>query len=372
MSVGQVLQRSLRTTDTLARRGGDVFAVLLPKADRTEAEIVGDKLVRAVREATTPLGDAASRSVTASVGVVLLEGAAELTADGVLIDAELATGDAKAAGGDRFAFFQLERHASRRALARRAWIDRIGDALDDSLALVAQPIADAQTGVVVAHELLLQMAGEDGALIAPAAFVPTARKHGLVAQMDRWVARRAIALLAQRPQATTPLAVQVSAGALADTALIPDVADALAETGVPADLLWFQLSEAFAVADLPRARAFAEQVTQLGCRFTLDGFGAELGNFAHLRELPSEGVTFDAALVRRCVTSAADRMMIEALVRAVHALGRRTIADGVDDAETHALLRALGIDAVQGRHVGEPSPLAQTFVAAPPAPTLAA
>lgn len=362
-SVARVLRRRLRTTDTVARLGGDEFAVLLPKADRREAEIVARRLVEAVRAQADPSDSGASR-VTISVGVAVLEGCGELTAEAAVVDADLAMYDAKDAGGDGYAFFSADVHAQTRARTRTTWRDRIVDALaNDRFDLVAQPVLDTHTGATVQHELLLRMAGPNGTLIPPAAFLSIAERDGLIVAIDQWVARRAIGLLAELEDrgAATRLEVNISGRSLGDATLLAGIAAELRSSGVDPRNLVFEIPETAAVADVQLARAFAQHVQGLGCQFAIDDFGAGLGSLYYLKHLPFDQLKLDGELVEHCARNPADRLLIESAVRVVHGLGRTAVAEQVGDAETHALLIALGVDLVQGHHFAMPQPLATAF-----------
>ncbi|MDW5595702.1 EAL domain-containing protein [Conexibacter stalactiti] len=362
-SVARVLRRRLRTTDTLARLGGDEFAVLLPKADRREAAIVARRLVEAVRAQADPAGERAE-AVTISVGVTVLDEHGELTAEGAMVDADLAMYDAKDAGGDGFAFFAADEHAAARARTRTTWRDRIVDALaHDRFALVAQPVLDARSGATVQHELLLRMTGPHGTLIPPAAFLSIAERDGLIVAIDQWVVRNAIALLAELEQrgAATRLEINISGRSLGDATLLALIAGELRRTGVEPSNLLFEIPETAAVADVQLARTFAQHVQGLGCQFAIDDFGAGLGSLYYLKHLPFDALKLDGELVEHCARNPADRLLVESAVKVVHGLGRTAIAEQVGDAETHALLRELGVDLVQGHHFGMPLPLSAAF-----------
>jgi EAL domain-containing protein (putative c-di-GMP-specific phosphodiesterase class I) len=344
--------------------GGDEFAVLLPKADRREAEIVARRLVEAVRAQADP-GDAShAGAVTISIGVTVLDERAELTAEAALVDADLAMYDAKDAGGDGFAIFAADVHASTRARTRTTWRDRIVDALaNDGFTLVAQPVLDTRTGAPFQHELLLRMTGPGGTLIPPAAFLSIAERDGLIVAIDQWVTRSAISLLAQLEAGggATRLEVNVSGRSLGDATLMAGIADALNTTGVDPRNLIFEIPETAAVADVQLVRAFAQFVQSLGCQFAIDDFGAGLGSLFYLKHLSFDMLKLDGELVAHCTRNPADRLLIESTVRVVHGLGRTAIAEHVGDAETHELLRTLGVDLVQGHCFAMPQPLDTAF-----------
>ncbi|MDO8212113.1 bifunctional diguanylate cyclase/phosphodiesterase [Conexibacter sp. CPCC 206217] len=363
-SVARVLRRRLRTTDTLARLGGDEFAVLLPKADRREAEIVARRLVEAIRAQADPANDERTGAVTISVGAAVLDERETLSAEAAMVDADLAMYDAKDAGGDGYAFFTAEVHAATRARARTTWRDRIVDALaNDRFALVAQPVLDAQSGKTVQHELLLRMTGPHGTLIPPAAFLSIAERDGLIVAIDQWVVRRAIGLLAELEQRgeATRLEVNISGRSISDATLLALIAGELKRTGADPRNLVFEIPETAAVADVQLARAFAQHVQGLGCQFAIDDFGAGLASLYYLKHLPFDALKLDGELVGHCTRNPADRLLIESAVNVVHGLGRSAIAEQVGDAETHALLRELGVNLVQGHHFGMPLPLDAAF-----------
>jgi EAL domain-containing protein (putative c-di-GMP-specific phosphodiesterase class I) len=120
-----------------------------------------------------------------------------------------------------------------------------------------------------------------------------------------------------------------------------------------------EVTEATAVANIPRAQQFAARLAELGCRFALDDFGAGFGSFYYLKHLPFDLLKIDGEFVRSCTTSQTDQLLIRAAVDIARGLGKKTIAEYVGDVETVELLRELGVDYAQGFHIGRPAPLVQ-------------
>ncbi|MDX6679602.1 MAG: hypothetical protein QOE31_3654, partial [Solirubrobacteraceae bacterium] len=270
LSVAAILQDRLRESDTLARLGGDEFAVLLPHADPADAERVAAALVRAVREEATVVAGDRPRRVTMSVGIAPF-GRAGLSSEELLIEADLAMYEAKEAGRDRYCVVSSGVRVPERIRGRVSWLDRVRAALDDDrFVLHAQPIRDLRTGEVAQHELLLRMCGDDGELITPGKFLPLAERLGLAPEIDRWVAGRAIELLASDPGGYVALEVNLFGPSLNDTALLHLIEAEIARANVDPRRLIFEITETAAVANIPLARRFAERLTQLGCRFALD------------------------------------------------------------------------------------------------------
>ena len=353
-----VLRSRLRETDVLARLGGDEFAILLPRTDAHGARLVAEDLLESLRCATVELGRH-TRSLTASAGIAMFE-SQEKGAEAVLMNADLAMYDAKNGGRDRAELYATDEQDSSRMKSRVTWAQRIGAALQHGgLTLLAQPIFELATRRVSQYELLLRMRDEAGDLIPPAAFLPVAERLGMVQEIDRWVTTRAIAMLADAHANGTELALEVNLSGLSigDPDLLALVDQELARTSVPPGNLIFEVTETAAVTNMSRASRFAEDLTRLGCRFTLDDFGAGYGSFYYLKHLPFDFLKIDGEFVKGCRVSKTDRLLIKAAVDIASGMGKRTIAELVGDETTVALLTRLGVDYGQGFHLGRPAPL---------------
>ena len=359
LSVAALLQYRLRETDTLARLGGDEFAILLPNVDPGEAEHVAGELVRAVREeATVAAGDRRQR-VTTSVGIARF-GRADLNGEELLIEADLAMYEAKEAGRDRYAVVSPHAERPERIRERVSWLERLRTALaEERFVLHAQPIRDLRTGKIGQHELLIRMLGDNDELIGPGAFLPLAERFGLAPEIDCWVARQAIELLADDPGGHIALEINLSGLSLNDTRLLGVIETELARTNVDPRRLVFEITETAAVANIPLARRFAERLTQLGCRFALDDFGAGFGSFYYLKHLPFDYLKIDGEFVSGCLGNRTDQLVIEAVVRIARGLGKETVAEFVSDPQLEQFVRSQGVDYAQGFHVGRPVPITE-------------
>jgi diguanylate cyclase (GGDEF)-like protein/PAS domain S-box-containing protein len=359
-SISSVLRGRSRATDVIARLGGDEFAVLLVDADAAKAEKVAADLAEAVRRNVITVGDRPLR-VTASIGVAPLRQRA-LTAEEVLMEADIAMYRAKEAGRDRYAVYTPE--AARRVgvTAGLTWVERIRRALDEHLfVLYAQPILDLASGRVSHVELLLRMRGEQGDVVLPGAFLPPAERFGLIQEIDRWVVREAIQLIVdQRDQGhalETLVAINLSGRSVGDPGLPDLIEQELAAKRVGAASLVFEITETSAIANMEEARRFADRLAKLGCRLALDDFGAGFGSFYYLKYLPLDYLKIDGDFITNLPRSAVDQRMVKAMVDVARALGMRTIAEFVGDEPTLALLPRLGVDYAQGFHIGGPAPI---------------
>jgi diguanylate cyclase (GGDEF)-like protein/PAS domain S-box-containing protein len=357
-SVARLLTGRLRATDMLARLGGDEFAILLPTAGEEDARKVASQLLEALREHAVQL-EGRPITVTASIGVVCFGPDAE-NADELLAEADREMYVAKDAGRDR-AEFARPGATAERPPARLDWEHRIHEALERQLfVLHLQPIIDLRSGEVAQHELLLRMqakegdGSEPGDLIPPNAFLGVAERLGLIHSIDRWVVGEALRLLEQRPG--LKLEVNLSALSIDDELLLAHIGQRLSETMVDPSRLILEITETAAIGDVETARRFAAGLHDLGVSLALDDFGTGFGSFYYLKHLPADYLKIDGDFVQS-PRSTTDELVIESIVRIASGLGKRTIAEHVEDEQTVEAMREMGVDYAQGYHLGAPGPL---------------
>ena len=368
-----VLARALRDgldeRCAIARLGGDEVAILVPDGDPVAA---GERVLDAVRAQRVASPSGRLRAVSASLGIARCEDA-DVTADDLLANADLAMYEAKDAGRDRAVVYAPTRHSSARVEGRISWPDIIRDGLDENrFVLQAQPIMCLATGDTGQFELLLRLRDPFGELISPAAFLPAAERYDLMGAIDRWVVSRSIAMLAEENRRGRHLTfeINISGRSTGDPDLLALIEGELRTHEVEPSQVIFEITETTAVANIPRAQQFAHRLAALGCRFALDDFGAAFASFYYLKHLPFDYLKIDGEFVRGCVTDRTDQLVIQAVVDIARGLGKRTVAEMVGDEETLELVRELGVDYVQGFHLGRPAPLARWLVERRPAASL--
>jgi diguanylate cyclase (GGDEF)-like protein/PAS domain S-box-containing protein len=375
--VARLLAKRLRKTDVLGRLGGDEFAMLLAGVSREEAERVLAELLLVVRDQSVVVEGGHPIGLTASAGIALFDGGTPLSGEELLVSADIAMYDAKEAGRDRHAISVKTELRQAQMTERMAWSQRMRDALErDSFVLFQQPVVDLVTGLPKSHELLLRMRGDDGALIPPATFLPIAERSGLIAEIDRWVTRRAIKVITEQGAMGRKLrlAVNLSGASVSDPALLELIEHDLAAMAPPPGSLVFEVTETAAIVNLDCARAFAATLAELGYELALDDFGAGFGSFYYLKRLPFDYLKIDGDFIRQLTTSHQDQLVVRAIVEIARGLGKRTVAEFVGDEETMELLRQLGVDDGQGFHIGRPAPLEELLAQLDPGldPELAA
>jgi diguanylate cyclase (GGDEF)-like protein/PAS domain S-box-containing protein len=357
-----LLSDQLDSSDVIARVGGDEFGVLLPKADGGEALQVARKLLGELRGGAINVDG--NRRLTASIGLATFEDRRGVTADEMIVDAELAMYDAKEGGRDRTALFGSEHyaHAPTPMKGRVTWAQRVSSALDeDRFTLLAQPIIDFHTGRVAQYELLLRMTDDRGDLIPPGPFLSVAERLDLIHQIDAWVVASGIQLLTELGPEGKDVAVEInlSGRSLGEPELLDLIDTELRNARVSPERIIFEVTETAAISSIAQARAFGDQLSEIGCRFALDDFGAGFGSFYYLKHLMFDFLKIDGEFVRDCRADHTDQLVIQAVVDIARGMGKRTIAEFVGDDETAKLLARMGVDYGQGYHLGIPAPLGE-------------
>ncbi len=358
--VAKVLAARLRESDVLARLGGDEFAVLLPKADVAAGQRVARDLLGALRAERITVPGTSDRTITASIGVALFERGEGLSGEDVLVSADLAMYDAKEAGRNQVVVHSADEHAQVRMQGRVTWAQRIRVAIDEGrFTLVAQPILDLETGIVTQFEVLLRMLDDDGDMIPPSAFLSTAERLGMIQEIDAIVVSRAIRAVAAAGDAiaATRVEINLSGGSMGDPQILRLIERELHETGLDPARVIFEITETAAIANIAKARDFANELAKLGCRFALDDFGAGFGSFYYLKHVHFDILKIDGEFVRDACGTRTDRLVIQSVVAIARGLGKQTVAEHVGDDATVALLRELGVDYGQGYFLGKPRPL---------------
>ncbi len=261
---------------------------------------------------------------------------------------------------------QAERLADRdqrrrsRVDVSRGWRQRLQRAIDnEGFVLLAQPIVPVCSAGPPRFELLLRMPDDNGELIAPGTFLGYAERFGLIQQIDAWVMTQAVRLLHdhQAQGNDISLAINISGKTLNAGTIGGRLQSLLNASPVPAGRLMLELTETAAIANIDRARGLAHYLRELGCRLSLDDFGAGFATFYYLKHLEFDCIKIDGEFIKRLPRTPSDRLIVRAVVDIARGLGAETIAECVQDDETLALLRDLGVDYAQGYHTGRPASL---------------
>jgi diguanylate cyclase (GGDEF)-like protein len=353
--VAEILRERVRNTDIVARLSGDEFAVLVPQTDTAGALQLGEDLRSQVAESFAT--DSEQGVATISIGITMFGGKSDAGAEAVLVAADQAMYRAKEEGRNQVALFQDPAPNEVRAQRNQTTSARIRDALtQDRLSLATQPIRSLASGGIERYELLLRMTGENGELLPARSFIEVAERSGMVQELDRWVVARALELLAEREQAGEPVSLHVnlSGASLTDISVLEFIERRLDEGDADPGRCTFEITNTAQVDDYETAAGFADRLTEFGCEVAIDDYGAGFSPFHYLKRIPFDVIKIDGAFIRDMPRNDADQLTVKAIVEIARGLGKRTIAEFVQDDETTQMLREYGVDMAQGYHLGRP------------------
>ncbi|MGO1077353.1 PAS domain-containing protein [Inquilinus sp. CA228] len=362
--VANLLRRRGREGDLVARLGGDEFALLLRDCAIGDGVTIARQIIRAVAGLRFTWDDKAY-PIGASIGLTVV--AADGTrADELLSQADVACYTAKTAGRSRASVYGGDGSAAQRHRREIQVAAGIRDAIEaNRFRLFAQEIRDLRPGAPQARhfEILLRMQDDNGDLVAPAGFIPASERYDLMGNIDRWVIRTALHGYGPQLRAAPDLSIGInlSANTLDDPFLWPFLKEELAASGLASGRLHLEITETAVINNLAAASRFVAKARAAGCAVVLDDFGSGLSSFAYLRQFPVDGLKIDGGFIRQITTSAVDRAIVESINAIGHRLGAVTVAEQVEDDETLALVRAMGIDQAQGFAVERPRPLESLF-----------
>ena len=374
VEISQQMRARLRDMDLLARLGGDEFAIILRNVADDNVLNTAESF-REILERYTFVHGGSQYRIYGSIGVALINADTQSSGE-VLANADIACHVAKNKGRNQTHVYAPDGDAKLVMNADLGWSARLQEALkSDHFVLHFQPIVPlhgldpaslSDAGFLCAGDALLEngvLHGEallrltdDAGEILPNAFLPTAERFGLMPQIDLWVIRHVIAQLAelQRRRVRACISVNLSGHTLDDERLVPEIMELLATHRVDPQSIVFEITETNAIANIEAAQRLIAELRAHGCRFALDDFGSGFSSFHHLRHLPVDFVKIDGQFVRGMVQNPDDRAIVMSINDIAHSLGKRTVAEFVEDREILELLIECGVDYAQGNYISPP------------------
>jgi diguanylate cyclase (GGDEF)-like protein len=348
--MGERLSGALRPTDALVRLGGDEFAAVLLDADAECAEAIAGRLSSSLADAFAL--DTVSVKVDASIGIALAPEHA-CDAQTLVSCADLAMYRAKSSG-EPFAMYE-ETFADGGDLLRLA--EELNAALEHGdLRLHYQPQLNLRTGEALASEVLIRWEHPTLGSIPPLKFLPLAEQAGLMGSLTGWVLEESLKQCAKwRAEGSQrAVSVNVSPSNLLEPGFITLVKDQLARNSLPAEALVLEITETSIITDFERAKVVIDALSEFGVVVSVDDFGTGFTSLAYLSSLAVRELKLDQTFTTHVAHR--DKQLVRSTIELGHALGLRVVAEGVEDAETLALLTELGCDIGQGFFIGVPEP----------------
>jgi diguanylate cyclase len=341
--------------DTVARIGGDEFAILLPDVSTIAKAMRIAENLRQALEISFQVEEV-ELEVEASIGVVL-SGEHGTDAETLLQHADVAMYVAKTRNIGVFAYStDIDGHSPERL----ALLGDLRRALEmREIVLYYQPKISVATGEIVGVEALARWEHPTRGLVYPDAFIPAAEHTGLIGPFTSYVLGAALTQARVWADEGTPLAVSVNLSGrnLLDEQLPAEVADLLAAHGVPASLLELEVTESAIMLDPVRARRLLQSLSDLGVTLSIDDFGAGYTSLSQLKTLPIDELKIDRSFVMTMTSDARDALIVHSVIELGQNLGLNIVAEGVEAAEALAALRVFGCDIAQGYHIARPAPV---------------
>jgi diguanylate cyclase (GGDEF)-like protein len=355
------LRACLRAGDTVARFGGDEFAILVDElSSPRDAVITAERLLRQLAQ---PFAIADSEvALSASIGVAV-EGAGGASAAELLRNADAAKGEAKQAGKGRVTEFRDRMQADGLKVLDLE-VDLRGALERGEICGHFQPVVELRTGRVVAYEALARWHHPKRGLLPAASFIPLAASLGLLGAVDRKVLHQtclAARALAARlsPGDAVPVHFNLALSRLREAGVVPEIAGILAESGVTGGQLVFEIAEEAVLRDSAGISARLADLKGLGVRLALDGFGTRYASLSQLQHFPFDTVKIDRVFIDGLGHDRAAHSLVQAIVRLADSLAIAVIAEGIErKAQADALLQ-LGCRYGQGWLLGAVQPLEQ-------------
>jgi diguanylate cyclase (GGDEF)-like protein/PAS domain S-box-containing protein len=352
--VGPRLGGVLRGVDTIARLGGDEFAVLLPDVHGVDdAANVAASLLAALAAPFKIEG--VDMDVEASIGVVI-SGEHGTDAITLMQHADIAMYIAKT---QHLGVFTYNPATDGHSATKLAMVGDLRRALDrHELVLYYQPKVSVTTGDLVGAEALVRWQHPEQGLVFPDAFIPLAERTGLIGPLTQYVLDAALTqariwLDAGRP---VPIAVNLSARNLHDEHFADKVAALLVAHDVPAALFELEVTESAIMIDPVRARQTLEHLSAIGCRLSIDDFGAGYTSLSQLTSMPISEIKIDRSFVMRMADDPSSALIVSSVVELGHNLGMTLVAEGVETKGNLTELAGLGCDVAQGYHLSRAIP----------------
>ena len=353
-----ILRESVRAADTVARIGGDEFAILCEMKRKSDAEAIAQRIIQRLESPFRVQGR--EIIVSASIGIAISKvgrQSPEAAADQLINNADLAMYGAKARGGGTYVAFDpaiqvTDRSENELMTALRHCVER------GELRLHYQPIVTLWTQAIHGFEALLRWQHPERGLLAPAAFIHLAEQTGDIVAMGRWVLQEACGE-ARRWQQYCPsdpplrISVNISPRQLRDPGLVQDVATALRDSGLDPHSLILEMTESAILKGEDMVHALFE-LRELGVELAIDDFGSGYSSLSYLATLPVNIIKLDKPFVDSLLASREDAEVVRTIADLARRLGLQTVAEGVELAQQWTQLQEFGYDYGQGYYYARP------------------
>ncbi len=358
--MSHLLSKRIRGTDILCRLGGDEFAILLRDIKAHEVYEFARNIQQIVAEFTFQLQEQRI-SLGSSIGLTLIDGSTN-NAEEHLMRADIALYVAKGRGRNlihQYDPLDSESDELRHSINTSQKIRKA--IMEDRMVLYFQPIFDIKNNRVSYYEALVRLREPDGRILGPDTFIPALESAGEMHLLDRWIIKLAIHTLHNHPE-LNHIAINLSAQAFKDENLVPTILENLTATGVNPKRITFELTESASLFNLHITQKVIADLHKLGCSFSVDDFGSGFSSFAYLKDLPADYIKLDGSFIQNLHRDQVDQTLVKSMIQVIQALGKKAVAEYVENEAILEILKSMNVDFVQGYHIGHPLPVERLLV----------
>ena len=361
--IADLFSKRVRSTDRLARTGGDEFAILLLGCTVNRAKLIFERILEDVQGYRFTWNQNTFQ-VGVSMGALEFDSTSRITDMGnLMLSADEACYTAKKLGRNQLYIKDAsEQQNDSKPEDAENWEIILKNALKyDNFALYVQPIMPLQAEVELKerqYEVLIRLPYKEEVL-SPGSFMPAAQRLGLMGAIDRWVVEKTIRNIASGnfgddADRTQLFTVNLSADSVNDEEFVNFVSRMLNEYNVPASILCFEISESIVLANFMRSQVLLNELVDIGASGSLDDFGSGISSLSYLRDLPVSYLKIDGTFIRNMSKNRVDAAMVDAVNKVGQVMNLSTIAESVENDITKQLLKRMGVNYAQGYHCGKP------------------
>jgi diguanylate cyclase (GGDEF)-like protein len=363
IELSEELSSKVDENTTLSRLGGDEFGILLEDCGKE----VGMEAVKRICEVVKNFRfnwETDVFSLTTSCGVVNVDSETE-SVTSILRGADSACYVAKDAGRDRIQVYEVDDSQMEHRKEIMEFVSQIDNSLaNDRFVLNCQKIApiDKDSGNHDHYEILLTVLDENDNPLPPQDFIVAAETYNRMGAIDRWVIKNSFKFIASNILKLEHLAafsINISGNSLTEDDFMEFVLEQFKETRLPTSKVCFEITETAAVGNLDQVIEFMEKMKVLGVQFSLDDFGTGLSSYSYLRNLPVDFLKIDGVFVKDILDNPNDYAVVKSINEIGHFMGKKTIAEFVENDEVLEVLREIGVDFAQGYGIGMKVPITE-------------
>jgi diguanylate cyclase (GGDEF)-like protein len=364
LQIGEEMRKVLGDSGgVLSRLGGDEFGLLVERCDKPEGLTLVKQLCKVIKGYAFNWNEQVYR-LTSSCGVMHVD--KDVSSEQAILQcADAACFAAKDAGRDRIHVYESNDSEMGQRRGVMDFVAQIDKALEeDRFVLNCQMIApiDKSSGEHAHYEILLTVLDDNNEPLPPQDFIVAAETYNRMGAIDRWVIANAFEFIASNILSFSDLgafSINISGNSLTEDDFMEFVLEQFKKTRVPTSMICFEITETSAVGSLDDAVEFIEKLQILGVKFSLDDFGTGLSSYSYLRSLPVDYLKIDGVFVKDIENSPNDYAVVKSINEIGHFMGKKTIAEYVENDAVLAILREIGVDFAQGFGVGKKFPITE-------------